>query len=143
MPTHPPISPVTHLLIIHPYLPTHPCKYLFIHQHRNLPTYPTYPSICKFGHLNTHLLMPLSIHSAVLTTPLFIHDHPSTHPFTDPFIHSSTYLSNYQSTIHYPPIYLTNQSPIHPNTQLTTLALLHSSTHLFAHPLIIPGSDSM
>lgn len=144
--SHPSKRPLT---LLSTQLPTYPLSILtyplthvytplsintWIHPH--MPS-SIHPSACKFGHLNTYLLTPLSIYSPVFTTPLFIHDHPSTYPFTYPFIHSSTHPSNYQSTPSYPPICLTNQSPIHPNTQLTTLAPIHSSTHLSTHPPII------
>lgn len=96
---HTPIHPNGHapshqhsypLLIIYPHLPTRPCMYLFIHQHTDPPIHPssTHPTACKFGHLDTHLLMPLSIHSPVfpllclsMTTYLPIHS------FTHLFIH--------------------------------------------------------
>lgn len=104
-------------------------------------TYPLiYPSVCLLiwppQHSPTHSFMQLF---ACITHSLLIHYHPSTYPFTYPFILSSSQLSNYQATLYYPPIYLSNQSPIHPNIHLTASALNPSSTHLSAHPLNIPG----
>lgn len=109
-PAHPPIRPSVHYSSSLTHLPIH-------HQHADLSAYPIiYPA--------THCLTP----SPILTLPFFttirLPTHLPTHSPTGPHIHPVT---NQPWAIHssiFPPIWPT----IHPNTQLTTFTLIHSST---------------
>lgn len=117
---------VTQPPILHP----HPLTtYLYTYLSTSTPICPhSHSSIQPFDHSHTHLLIHCVTHSPILTIPLLIH-----YLSIQPPIHLPIHTTNYQSTLGYPPIrlpiYLISQSNIHPNTQLTTFTLIHSSPH--------------